>query len=131
MPTRRQVIPRRVFTPTQRTPPPSHYLLVFEDTNSYQIAARSSLKQIDGDVVFIMIRSKLVKAKALYYGMFSQLIFHCSELFCLGSLEDCNTEYIRLTRVSSQNEIDGQDYGKTLTLTIHFFLNYYRFEFCK
>ncbi|CAF4114537.1 unnamed protein product [Rotaria sp. Silwood2] len=92
MTSRRQVVPRHVFTPTQRTPPPSHYLLVFEDTNSYQIAARSSIKQITGDVVSIMIRNKLVKAKAV----------------CHGSLEDCNTEYVRLTRVS-QNETDEHD----------------------
>ncbi|CAF4176527.1 unnamed protein product [Rotaria sp. Silwood2] len=92
MTSRRQVVPRHVFTPTQRTPPPSHYLLVFEDTNSYQIAARSSIKQITGDVVSIMIRNKLVKAKAV----------------CHGSLEDCNAEYVRLTRVS-QNETDEHD----------------------
>ncbi|CAF4859185.1 unnamed protein product [Rotaria sp. Silwood1] len=92
MTSRRQVIPRHVFTPTQRTPPPSHYLLVFEDTNSYQIAARSSIKQITGDVVSIMIRNKLVKAKAV----------------CHGSLEDCNAEYVRLTSVS-QNETDEHD----------------------
>ena len=68
MTARRQVFARQVFTPTQRTPPPSHYLLVFEDTNSYQIVARSSLKQINGDDVSIMIRNKLVKAKSVYYG---------------------------------------------------------------
>ncbi|CAF5187923.1 unnamed protein product, partial [Rotaria magnacalcarata] len=67
MTSRRQVLPRHVFTPTQGTPPPSHYLLFFEDTNSYQIVARSSLKKINGDVVFIMIRNKLVKTKSAYH----------------------------------------------------------------
>ncbi|CAF2094996.1 unnamed protein product, partial [Rotaria magnacalcarata] len=94
MTSRRQVLPRQVFTPTQGTPPPSHYLLFFEDTNSYQIVARSSLKKINGDVVFIMIRNKLVKTKSAYH----------------GSLEECNSEYLRLTRVS-QNESFNDDDG--------------------
>ncbi|CAF2091361.1 unnamed protein product, partial [Rotaria magnacalcarata] len=98
MTSRRQVLPRQVFTPTQGTPPPSHYLLFFEDTNSYQIAARSSLKKINGDVVFIMIRNKLVKTKSAYH----------------GSLEECNSEYLRLTRVS-QNESFNDDDGHSIT----------------
>ncbi|CAM4971801.1 unnamed protein product [Rotaria socialis] len=98
MTSRRQVLPRQVFTPTQGTPPPSHYLLFFEDTNSYQIVARSSLKKINGDVVFIMIRNKLVKTKSAYH----------------GSLEECNSEYLRLTRVS-QNESFNDDDGHSIT----------------
>ena len=67
-PARRPVVPRRVFTPTQRTPPPSHFLLLFENTNSYQIVARSSLKQTDGDTVSLLVRNKLVEAKAVFHG---------------------------------------------------------------
>ena len=67
-PARRPVVPRRVFTPTQRTPPPSHFLLLFENTNSYQIVARSSVKHTDGDTVSLLIRNKLVEARAVFHG---------------------------------------------------------------
>ncbi|CAF3394515.1 unnamed protein product [Rotaria socialis] len=90
---RRQVLPRQVFTPTQHTPPASHYLIVFENTNSYQIAARSSLKKINGADVLLMVRNKLVKAKLIHS----------------GSLEDCNIEYTRLTRML-QSETDTQNH---------------------
>lgn len=92
MTTRRQILAPQVFTPTQSTPPPSHYLVVFEDTNSYQIAARSSLKKIDGNDVVLMVRNKLLKAKMVHH----------------GSLEECSIEYTRLTRVT-QTEQDSQN----------------------
>ncbi|CAF4369159.1 unnamed protein product, partial [Rotaria magnacalcarata] len=92
--TRPRAPPRRVFTPTQRTPQPSHYLLLFEDTDSYQIVARSSVKQINDNVVTIIIRNKLVKTKAV----------------CQGSLDECNSEYTRLTRISQT--ANNQDSGK-------------------
>ncbi|CAF2053357.1 unnamed protein product [Rotaria magnacalcarata] len=97
MTSRRQTFPRRVFTPTQHTPPSTHYLLLFEETNSYQIVARSSLKNINDDVTFILIRNKLLQAK---------IVFH-------GSLEDCNSEYARLTRLS-QDQADDQNDGNIL-----------------
>ncbi len=46
----------------------------------------------------------------VYFHILFFIALNCS---FLGSLEDCNTEYIRLTRVLSQNEIDEQDDGKT------------------
>ncbi|CAF4859002.1 unnamed protein product [Rotaria socialis] len=85
MTSHRQTFPRRVFTPTQHTPPSTHYLLLFEETNSYQIVTRSSLKNINDDVTFILIRS----------------------------LEDCNSEYARVTRLS-QDQADDQNDGNIL-----------------
>ncbi|CAF3543942.1 unnamed protein product [Rotaria socialis] len=97
MTSHRQTFPRRVFTPTQHTPPSTHYLLLFEETNSYQIVTRSSLKNINDDVTFILIRNKLLQAK---------IVFH-------SSLEDCNSEYARVTRLS-QDQADDQNDGNIL-----------------
>ncbi|CAM4783909.1 unnamed protein product [Rotaria magnacalcarata] len=92
MATSRQVVPRQIYTPTQTTPPPSHYLIVFQDTNSYQIVARSSVKQVQGDYAFITIHHKLIKAKIIHQ----------------GSFEDCSTERSRLTRIS-QTESNSEN----------------------
>ncbi|CAF3687843.1 unnamed protein product [Rotaria socialis] len=92
MTTRRQVVPRQIYTPTQTTPPPSHYLIVFQDTDSYQIVARSSVKQVQGDYAFITIHHKLIKAKIIHQ----------------GSFEDCSTERSRLTRIS-QTESNSEN----------------------
>ncbi|CAF2106469.1 unnamed protein product [Rotaria magnacalcarata] len=101
--TRPRAPPRRVFTPTQRTPQPSHYLLLFEDTDSYQIVARSSVKQINDNVVTIIIRNKLVKTKAV----------------CQGSLDECNSEYTRLTRISqTANNQDSDNFSENEKLII-------------
>ncbi|CAF3459404.1 unnamed protein product [Rotaria socialis] len=92
MTSHRQTFPRRVFTPTQHTPSLTHYLLLCEETNSYQIVARSSLKNINDDVTFILIHNKILQAK---------IVFH-------DSLEDCNSEYARLIRLS-QDQVDDQN----------------------
>ena len=67
-PASRLVVPRRAFTLNQRTQPPSHFLLLFETANASQIAYRSSVKQTDGDTVSLLIRNKLVEAKAVFHG---------------------------------------------------------------
>ncbi|CAF1206912.1 unnamed protein product [Rotaria magnacalcarata] len=118
MTSRRQTFPRRVFTPTQHTPPSTHYLLLFEETNSYQIVARSSLKNINDDVTFILIRNKLLQAKIVFHGLLSYLFIYLFIYFILayclsGSLEDCNSEYARLTRLS-QDQADDQNDGNIL-----------------
>ncbi|CAF2058639.1 unnamed protein product [Rotaria magnacalcarata] len=89
MTSRRQTFLRRVFTPTQHTPSSTHYLLLFEQTNSYEILARSSLKNINDDVTFILIHNKLLPRSK-------------------SSIEDCNSEYARLTRLS-QDQVDDQN----------------------
>ncbi|CAF4154536.1 unnamed protein product [Rotaria socialis] len=109
MTSHRQTFPSRVFTPTQHTPPSTHYLLLFEETNSYQIFARSSLKNINDDVTFILIRNKLLQFKIVFHGLLSYLFIYFIVAYCLsGSLEDCNSEYARLTRLS-QDQVDDQN----------------------
>ena len=109
MTSRRQTFPCRVFTPTQHTPPSTHYLLLFEETNSYQIVAQSSLKNINDDVTFILIRNKLLQAKIVFHGLLSYLFICFILANCLsGSLGDCNSEYARLTRLS-QDQADDQN----------------------
>ncbi|CAF5198684.1 unnamed protein product, partial [Rotaria magnacalcarata] len=102
------------------TPPSTHYLLLFEETNSYQIVARSSLKNINDDVTFILIRNKLLQAKIVFHGLLSYLFIYLFIYFILayclsGSLEDCNSEYARLTRLS-QDQADDQNDGNILAL---------------
>ncbi|CAF1542897.1 unnamed protein product [Rotaria magnacalcarata] len=109
MTSRRQTFLRRVFTPTQHTPSSTHYLLLFEQTNSYQILARSSLKSINDDVTFILIHNKLLQAKIVFHGLLSYLFIYFIVAYCLsGSIEDCNSEYARLTRLS-QDQVDDQN----------------------
>ncbi|CAF3310468.1 unnamed protein product [Rotaria socialis] len=109
MTSHRQTFPSRVFTPTQHTPPSTHYLLLFEETNSYQIVARSSHKNINDDVAFILIRNKLLQAKIVFHDLLSYLFIYFIVAYCLsGSLEDCNSEYARLTRLS-QDQVDDQN----------------------
>ncbi|CAF4699802.1 unnamed protein product [Rotaria socialis] len=111
MTSHRQTFPSRVFTPTQHTPPSTHYLLLFEETNSYQIFARSSLKNINDDVTFILIRNKLLQFKIVFHGLLSYFFIYFIVAYCLsGSLEDCNSEYARLTRLS-QDQVDDQNDG--------------------
>ncbi|CAF3393347.1 unnamed protein product [Rotaria socialis] len=110
----RQTFPRRVFTSTQHTPPSTHYLLLFEETNSCQIVALSSLKNINDDVAFILIRNKLLQAKIVFHGLLSYLFIYFILVYCLsGSLEDCNSEYARLTRLS-QDQVDDQNYHDSI-----------------
>ncbi|CAF4083679.1 unnamed protein product [Rotaria magnacalcarata] len=98
MTSRRQTFLRRVFTPTQHTPSSTHYLLLFEQTNSYEILARSSLKNINDDVTFILIHNKLLpRSKSPAW-----------KRPVPSSIEDCNSEYARLTRLS-QDQVDDQN----------------------
>ncbi|CAF4316853.1 unnamed protein product, partial [Rotaria socialis] len=83
--------------------------LFVEETNSYQIVARSSLKNINDDVAFILIRNKLLQAKIVFHDLLSYLFIYFIVAYCLsGSLEDCNSEYARLTRLS-QDQVDDQN----------------------
>ncbi|CAF1174122.1 unnamed protein product [Rotaria magnacalcarata] len=117
MTSRRQTFSRRVFTPKQHTPPSTHCLPLFEETNSYQIVARSSLKNINDDVTFILIRNKLLPAKIVFHDLLSYLFIYFILAYCLlGFLEDCNCEYARLTRLS-------QDQADIIKMMVIFSLN--------
>lgn len=108
---RRQTRPRQAYTPTQRTPPPTYYLLFFDLTESYQIVARSSLKTIDDNVATIMIHNKSVTTNVVHRGMFLYSNF-CLYFLYIGTLDECNTEYARLTRLS-QRGTDEEKFGDT------------------
>ena len=67
---RRKRIARIVFTPTEASnATPSHYLVYFIETESYQIVARSSIKQIDDNgCATILIRHKMLQGKIIHFG---------------------------------------------------------------
>ncbi|CAF3756964.1 unnamed protein product [Rotaria socialis] len=78
-------------------------------TNNNCEVARSSLKNINDDVAFILIRNKLLQAKIVFHDLLSYLFIYFIVAYCLsGSLEDCNSEYARLTRLS-QDQVDDQN----------------------
>ncbi|CAF3733872.1 unnamed protein product [Rotaria sp. Silwood1] len=67
---RRKRLPRTVFTPTQSSNVISnYYLLYFIETESYQIAARSSIKKFDEKgFAQVIIRNKLFQGKIIHVG---------------------------------------------------------------
>lgn len=68
---RRNPIPKHLFTPTQDSTNrvPTHYLLFFDDTESYQIVGRSSIKKIENDgSAIIKIRQKSIKGRIICLG---------------------------------------------------------------
>ncbi|CAF1524702.1 unnamed protein product, partial [Didymodactylos carnosus] len=82
------------FTPTQKTPPPPYYLLYFDNTESYMITARTSLKQIVDNYATVLIKNKQTDA----------------EIIARGSMEYCMMEQARLTEEShSQREDESGD----------------------
>jgi hypothetical protein len=68
---RRKPVPRAIFTPTQRASATiaKYYLLFFEETESYQIVAQSSIKKIDdAGSATLAIRNKILKGKIILAG---------------------------------------------------------------
>jgi hypothetical protein len=117
---RRKPIPKHIFTPTQGTTTrvANHYLLYFNETESYQIVARSSIKKLDKEgSAMLIIRNKLVKGKVIISGSFLSLSFIFSCL-SVGSLEDCESELGRQTRLSQQEN------GNCAILSIFSCINY-------
>ncbi|CAM4864583.1 unnamed protein product [Rotaria socialis] len=85
---RRKRVARTVFTPTQTaTIISNYYLLHFIETESYQIAARSSIKKFDKEgFATLQIRRKMLQAK----------------IILAGSLDDCEKELTRQANASQQ-----------------------------
>jgi len=113
---RRKPIPKRIFTPTRVSAiMANHYLLFFDETESYQIVARSSIKKIDNEgSATLIIRNKLMKGKVVLSGNFLSLIL-IFYFLSLGTLEDCELELGRQTRLSQQIN----DNSKILPIFFH------------
>ncbi len=79
---RRKHIPRTMFSPSQQPSAtnPKYYLLFFNETETYQIVAKSSIKCIDDQgLATITIRNKQLKGKIILTGDF----FKFNDLFQL------------------------------------------------
>lgn len=61
--------PRKVFSPTTASIPlPSHYLIYMEDTVSFLIVARTSIKNIQGKMASLIINKKKLAGKIIVSG---------------------------------------------------------------
>ncbi|CAF2221028.1 unnamed protein product [Rotaria magnacalcarata] len=78
--------PRKVFSPSDKFTGPTHYLLYFDSTDSYNIALYSSIKHISGDTATVIIRGKKLSATIIIG----------------GTLSDCEDEQRKRTRESQQ-----------------------------
>ncbi|CAF4068844.1 unnamed protein product [Adineta steineri] len=94
----RKHIARKIYTPTQQ---PSatiakYYLLFFNETETYQIVAKSSIKCVDDHgIATITINKKQIKGK----------------IILTNSFDECEKEMSRRTRLSQQdnnNDFDSQ-----------------------
>ncbi|CAF3885625.1 unnamed protein product [Rotaria magnacalcarata] len=95
---RRKRVARTVFTPTQTaTIISNYYLLHFIETESYQIAARSSIKKFDKEgFATLQIRRKMLQAK----------------IILAGSLDDCEKELTRQANASQQESHNGCSFSQ-------------------
>ena len=63
--------PRKVFSPTTASVPlPSNYLIYMEDTISYSIVGRTSIKNIQGKTATLIINKKKLVGEILVAGNF-------------------------------------------------------------
>ncbi|CAF1450177.1 unnamed protein product [Rotaria sordida] len=92
---RRKRVPHTIFTPTQSSNVISNYcLLYFIETESYQIAARSSIKKFDEKgFAKVLIRNKFFQGKIIH----------------VDSLDGCEKELGRRTRLSQQDNTNNID----------------------
>jgi hypothetical protein len=61
---RRSHVDRFIFTPTKTTPVTVYYLLYFDETASYQIVAKSSIKTFhDNGFATVLVRNKRINGK--------------------------------------------------------------------
>ncbi|CAF1604877.1 unnamed protein product, partial [Didymodactylos carnosus] len=106
---------RTVYTPTQHVPPPSHYLLYFNETESYMISAKTSIKRIVEDTATVIIKKKQIEAKIVTKGIFGIFTsdsnpFASFIFFVEGTFGLCMAEQTRLTRASqSQSSPEEED----------------------
>ncbi|CAF3819288.1 unnamed protein product [Adineta steineri] len=94
----RKHIPRKIYTPTQKSSATiaKYYLLFFNETETYQIVAKSSIKCVDDHgIATITIDKKQIKGKTIL----------------TDSFDECEKEMSRRTRLSQQdnnNDFDSQ-----------------------
>lgn len=60
--------PRNVFSPSDNFVQPTHYLLYFDTTQSYNIALSSSIHKISGDTATLYIHGKKTFATIITTG---------------------------------------------------------------
>ena len=85
----------------------AYYLLFFNETESYQIVARSSIKKIDDQgSAAINIRNKLLKGLIIVSGEFLNFFYYKSFVnsIFIGTFEECEKEMNRRTLLSQQSD---------------------------
>ena len=60
--------PRKIFSPSDKSNRPSHFLLHFDSTDSYNIALHSSMNNIKGNKATLNIRGKKTVATIITSG---------------------------------------------------------------
>lgn len=100
------------FTPTERNIRPTHYLLHFDDTASYNIVSSSSIYKVSGTTATVNLRGKKIMGTVVISGnLCSTFRASFSIHSLLGTLQMCEDEQRKCTRASQEDLAD--DVGKS------------------
>ena len=117
---------RNVFSPSDNFNRPSHYLLYFDSTDSYNIVLLSSMNNINGETATLYVHGKKTIATIITSGNAENmhLLYRLINCIFVGTFDMCESERKKRTRQSQQTSEDEE--GKTtFYLTImklfHFF----------
>ncbi|CAF1640936.1 unnamed protein product [Rotaria magnacalcarata] len=94
--------PRKIFSPsTPSTPLPSHYLIYMEDTLSYSIVGRTSIKKIQGKMATLIINKKKLIGEIVIAGNYLALYF-LGKIFIIieGTFTRCQAELSKVQKAS-------------------------------
>jgi hypothetical protein len=102
--------PPNAFSPSDNSSRPTHFLLYFDSTDSYNIALSSSINKITGNTATLNIHGKKTFATIITSGNIFNLssIFQLTNIVLLGTLECCEKAQQKRTRKSQQTFNDSQ-----------------------
>jgi hypothetical protein len=125
---------RAIFSPSENYTRPTHYLLYFESTDSYNTALASSIHNINENIATLNIRGKKSVATIITAGYIrSRLVicFRSTVVPVLGTLKMCEDEQHKRTRESQEIQDDGNDKYSCSTLNNESTYLFSRQRFCE
>ncbi|CAF1354997.1 unnamed protein product [Adineta steineri] len=112
--------PRTIYSPSDKSERPSHFLLHFDSTDSYTIALFSSINNITGNRATVNINGKKIFATIISSGdIFNfSIVFQLTNSTLLGTFESCENEQRKITRASQEanldnNQLEASNYDTT------------------
>lgn len=114
------------FTPTEVNIRPTHYLLYFDDTASYNIASSSSIYKVSGTTATLNLRGKKLTATIVMSGKFH----FTSALLCLIIITQVLCKCVKMNNESVQ-EHHKRNLQMILVSLLLFFLSCIEFVVCR